>query len=264
MSERLFQTEYECLHDIVKEPDWYLKFGMLRKVRLLGLGAVQASRDGNITQTVAYAKRQTLEIFEQLLEEDAVRLGIRGVDELDDNDEGRVPVDQLNRIVIHHSARSEGISLSTLNALQLLRLYVPVYQSKSNPVLDSSGNHQPIYSGHFDVAGKQVFYGYHWKVQQDGTYTRLLDDESLAWHSGVREVNEQSIAICIDDNLEHKNPTDEALEAVARIIREQYSHIEIRPETISGHNEVNTRTVCPGSMFVDGWKRELLSRAEKV
>jgi len=257
MIDEVFRNEYQRTRELVQKPDWYLEFGKERRARLLGLGAVQAARSGDITKAAHFAKRQTVEIFEQLLEEDAVRLGIPGVDELDDQDELREPISQL---VIHHSNRAEGISLSNLSALQLLNVYLPVYQNKNKPVLNSHGEHQPIYSGHYNKLGKQVFYQYHWFVKQDGEAIRLLDDDALAWHAGDWEVNKRSVAICIDDDLNHKSPTQDSFESVVDIIQKHYSYIPVEPKAIIGHKEANEKTECPGDRFIGGWKNDLLKR----
>lgn len=256
---KMFRTEYERTRELVQNPDWYLEFGKMRRARMLGLGAVQAAFSGNVSEAVDYAKQQMIDIFERLLSEHEVRLGIPGEDELDNQDEGREPVSQ---VVIHHSSRAEGISLGQLNALHLLRLYVPRYQEKSRPVLNSQGGYQPIYSGHFNGDGDQVFYGYHWKVQQDGSVERLLADEAIGWHAGNWAINTRSVGICIDDDLEHTRPSEEALDAVAAILKTHYPNISPGDQTVIGHNEAMD-TVCPGNEFLKGWKGELLNRAAR-
>ena len=256
MFEKLYKSEYESTKELVQNPDWYLEFGRVRKARMLGLGALQAAMSGNIREAADHAKQQTLNVFEQLLEEHSVRIGDPHTDELDNQDEDRQPITQ---IVIHHSSRAEGLSLSALNAMHLLRLYLPVYQNKQRPVLNSTGQHQPIYSGHFDEVGEQVFYGYHWKVGQDGRVDRLLDDSALGWHAGNWEVNKRSVGICIDDDLAHKNPTEDALNAVAAIISTHYADIATSESAIIGHKEAS-ETACPGDHFIDGWKNELVRR----
>lgn len=259
MIEKIFQGELERTREMVQEPDWYLEFGRARKARLLGLGAAQAAFSGNIGQAAVYARRRMVDIFEQLLISHDVRLGIPGEDELDDQDEDRQSISQ---VVIHHSSRENGISLASLNALHLLNLYVPVYQNIRNPVLDSAGRHQPIYSEHFNELGEQVFYGYHWKVDQDGNATRLLNDEAIGWHAGNWEINKRSVGICIDDDLEHKSPTDASIESVAQILKDHYQQLEITGSTVIGHNEAS-KTACPGDEFLGGWKNRLLEIAHQ-
>lgn len=259
MIEKIFQNELDRTREMVQKPDWYLEFGKARKTRLLGLGALQAAFSGSITQAATYAKTQMVEIFEQLLASHDIRLGIPGEDELDNQDEDREPISQ---VVIHHSSRGNGISLASLNALHLLNLYVPVYQNTRNPVLNSTGKHQPIYSGHFDDSGEQVFYGYHWKVSQDGSATRLLNDEAIGWHAGNWEINKRSVGICIDDDLEHKSPTDTSIESVAQILKDHYRQLEITGSTVIGHNEAS-KTACPGDEFLGNWKKRLLEIARR-
>ncbi len=254
MFENLYKREYDRTKELVQNPDWYLEFGRIRKARLLGLGAVQAAFSGNIQQTADNANRQRLKIFEKLLLDHDIRLGIPGEDELDDHDEQR---QKISQIVIHHSSRAAGMSLSELNALHLLNLYVPRYQAKEDPIVDSQNKPQPIYSGHFNAEGEQVFYGYHWKVGRDGEAVRLLDDSAIGWHAGDWEINTRSVGICIDDDLEHSRPTDESLNAVAEIIKTNYSELAPAEDVIIGHNEASY-TLCPGDQFIGGWKNDLL------
>ncbi|MFZ1250291.1 MAG: peptidoglycan recognition family protein [Candidatus Microsaccharimonas sp.] len=263
----LFRTEYERTRQLVERPDWYLDFGRMRQARLLGVGAVQGAFKGSILEAAQYAKQQLVDIFEQLLAEHEVRLGVPGQDELEDQDDVREPITQA---VIHHSSRAEGISVSQLNALHLLQLYVPRYRDKNRPVLNSKKQHQPIYSGHFDENGNQVFYGYHWKVQQDGSIQRLLADSAIGWHASNWAVNVRSVGICIDDDLENKNPTDEALEAVATILKKHYPYLPPTNQAVVGHNEASemdgrpATTVCPGEGFLKEWKTTLLTRVNQL
>jgi len=154
--ERLFDSELERTRNLTQSPDWYMEYGRVQKVRALGLGALQAAKSGSIPEARRHFKQQQIEIFEQLLAEDAIRLGTPGIDELEDWDQERASIDQ---IVIHHSHRKDGISLSQLNAMHLLRLYLPRYQQ--GDLKTSDGRLQPLYSAHFDGDGSQVFYGYH-------------------------------------------------------------------------------------------------------
>ncbi len=250
-----YQSELERTRQLVKAPDWYLEFGKVRKAKLLGLGALQAAFRGNISQAAATARLRMFDDFEQLLQADEVRIGRPGVDELDDHDSYREPIDT---VVIHHASRAEGISLPALNALQFLSTYVPRYQEKGNPILNSQGQHQPIYSGHFNENGRQVFYLYHWKVAQDGTVQRLLPDKALLWHAGDWAINKRSVSICIDDDLLFKAPTPESLQAVAGIINTNYAGMNV-----IGHSEASATTICPGNRFMKGWKLELLARLQE-
>lgn len=256
-SANLFESQLDRTRELVKVPDWYMRFGRFYKARLLGAGGVQAALfEGNLLQPRDRVRDNTVDIFEQLLSEDAVRLGRPGQELLVDQDDGRKDADT---IVIHHSKRAAGISNGQLSALELLRLYAPEYAKGT--VRNEDGSLQPIFSGHFDAEGRQVFYRYHWIVRQDGACERLLDDSAFAWHAGGTEnVNSHSIAICIDDDLSDKLPTPESLESVAAIIAEHYTQIAKVPRAIVGHTEVNDQSVCPGPLFQTSWKATLLDR----
>jgi len=254
LTERLFNTELEQTRDLVRSPDWYMEYGKIQKVRALGLGALQAAKSGSITNARQRFKQQQTDIFEQLLAENAVRIGNPEIDELENWDEERAPIDH---IVIHHSHRAEGLSVAQLNAMHFLRLYLPRYQRGDLKM--SNGQFQPIYSAHFDENGRQVFYGYHWKVEPDGEAKRLLADDALAWHAGDWEMNRRSVAIAIDDDLTNNTPTPQSLDAVADIISQHYRSINLSPSTILGHKAISN-TACPGNTFDEGWKNDLLAK----
>lgn len=257
VSEKLFISEVERTRDLVRKPDWYMDYGNLQKVRALGIGAVQSALSGSVTQARHRAKQQQLAIFEQLPTEGAVRLGDPHIDELEDWDDERAPIDH---VMIHHSNRAEGLTRARLNAMHLLRLYVPRYLK--GDIVNSAGELQPIYSGHFDSEDNQVFCGYHWKVDQDGESERLLQDSALAWHAGNWDMNKRSVAIMIDDDLTEAHPTGPALNAVIDILSEHYRHIHLSSATLLGHH-ATFRTLCPGNAFEDGWKQEILAKLSK-
>jgi hypothetical protein len=252
----LFETQLERARHLVVRPDWYMDFGRVKQMHVLGVGGVQAALgSGGILQAAERGWRNLVDVFEALLAEDAVRIGRPGEEPLVDQDEDRVTPDT---VVIHHSSRAEGITTPNLNALELLRLYVPEYAKGT--VKNPDGSLQPIYSGHFDETGRQVFYPYHWIVRQDGEAERLLDDSAFAWHSGDYDVNARSVAICIDDNLTQATPTDAALEGTAEVIRTHYPAIAERQGAVIGHREALSSSTCPGDLFLTAWKAALLER----
>ena len=81
--------------------------------------------------------------------------------------------------------------------------------------------------------------------------------------AGDWEVNCRSVAICIDDDLSISEPTDVILEAVAELIKDNYSNVP--RENILGHREVNLKTECPGNLFLgpNGWKDKFLKILEE-
>lgn len=265
LSEGLFKEELERTRDLVRSPDWYMGYGRLQKVRALGLGAIQAAMSGSIIEAAREAGLRQQMIFEQLLSEGAVRLGNPEIDsDLPNFDEDRLPID---RIVIHHTAQEGGFTLPGLNALEFLRLYVPRFQKDDMDVRYPNGTGKPIYSGHFDENGQQVFYPYHWLVNgQTGAQQRLLSDNLIGWHAGNWNMNCRSVAIAIDDDLTDHDPTPAALESAAAILAEHYRGVGLSLETVIGHCAV-TNTSCPGNTFDpedgSGWHQALLTEAIK-
>lgn len=236
----------DSLRNVVEEPNWYDRLGRVRSTLLLG--SIAASNVVEVATRIDSPKRRaselTLQVFEQLLTEGAVNLGSEGPDW----DGERKPVDT---VVIHHTGSGEPMRLSRLNAMHLLRLYVPKYQNPGEDAGEIGG--KPIYSGHFDVDGNPVFYGYHWLVRQDGTFEHLISDEAIGWHAGNWEVNKRSVAVCFDDDLENSSPTDRALTSASELIADTYPEVE--QMRIIGHNAV-VQTICPGGQF-GTWSKEL-------
>lgn len=250
MSERRLHIPNQ-IREIVLEPNWYDRMGRLRGSMLLGAVAagnlvVVAKSQGSAPDR---AKLLMLRVFEQLLAEDAVMLGEAGPNW----DAERHPIDT---VVIHHTGSAAPMPLSRLNAMHLLRLYVPKYQHPGPDAGLIGGT--PIYSGHSDVEGNQVFYGYHWLVRRDGKTERLLPDEAIGWHAGNWDANTRSIAICFDDDLEHGQPAPDAMDAAAELIATGYP--QVPSAQIIGHNAI-TQTVCPGGEF-NVWGAELRALVE--
>lgn len=244
----------DFLYELVQDPLWYQRFGQFTQVRSLGTGAVAAALGGrSVDGAKKQARERLYEIFEDLLEHSAVALG-GPHDGLYNWDSEREAIDT---IVVHHSNRSGSISLARLNAMELLRLYVPAYQSPSSDDAPRIKD-KPIYSGHIRM-GHQNFFPYHWIIRQDGTSERLLQDHQIGWHAGNWDVNKRSIALCFDDNLSHKAPSEQMLVEARRILYEEYSWLNPRETNIHGHAEYFD-TECPGDQFTSGasWKQQLL------
>lgn len=220
----------------LKRPDWYTYlmpgFNKLEK-QLKSLG----DKDRKPIKAKIY------ELVEQAYETGQMPIGSNGKN----FDLERKYVDT---IVIHHTKNQPGMTLARLNAIQLLRIYGNYYaNSKEKDVI----NHPPVWSGHF-FFGKQVFWSYHWLIRQNGQAERILQDDYIGWHAGNWDINCRSVAICIDDNLSDKNPSEVQLQTVKNIIKDYYP--EIKPGRVLGHKEVNPKTECPGNLF-ENWKPKL-------
>lgn len=222
--------------EAVRRPDWYVKLWPDYEVLMR-----RAQTDTDEAETIKEAVRG---FFEDVLGKGEVAFG--GPDS--EMDAQRQPIRQ---VVIHHSKRKPGYySLVRLNAVHLLNLYVPQFVQR---VRSGGDKAEPISSNHY-MGGKMVFYAYHWWVEADGTVTRLLPDEAIGWHAGNWEVNCSSVAICINDDLTDKAPTEAALASVRRIMDEHYGGWGLE---VLGHREANPKTACPGNTFLDGWKEAL-------
>ena len=223
-------------HEALGHPDWYIRLGDDFK----RLEALAKDNPDAKTKEPAYTA------VEAALHEGQLPLGDSG----EDFDEDRRPIDT---IVVHHTKNKPGMPLARLNAMHLLRLYGPEYARESRPY-----HGQPVWSGHF-YQDKQVFWGYHWLVRQDGAAEHILDDRYIGWHAGNWDVNTRSVAFCIDDDLTEKEPSHLALQAIAAAIRKNYP--QVKQKNIIGHCDV-VDTVCPGKLFKPSWRGKLLALLE--
>jgi hypothetical protein len=224
----------------IQKPDWYIEFVKYSK---------QAeSRFADGSEALNQFRYQCRHFFELALQGDRVALASTGPD----LDEERQPQDT---IVVHHTSNKPGYRLSYMNAVHLLNIYAS-YFARPYDERDKSVKDRPIWSGHFKD-GKQVFWGYHWLMRMDGSFERLLGDNQIGWHAGNWEINKRSIGICLDNDYENQDPTDETLQKLAEFIKDKYPNIE--PGQIIGHCEARSGTICPGTNFLDSWKKNLLS-----
>ncbi len=245
MSERVLHIPNR-IREAVRESDWYNRIGWFRGELMLGSLAVRNAADvaeanGSPRDRAA---RLLLRVFTQLLGEGAITLGEAGP-----NWDAQRQV--IDTVVVHHTAGAAPANLGRLNAMHLLNLYVPKYQSPGEDFELIGGT--PIYSGHADAAGNQVFYGYHWLIREDGSREHLLPDERIGWHAGNWEVNTRSVAVCFDGDLGQGLPTSEALDSAVELIATVYGHVA--SARILGHNAI-VQTTCPGGEFTM-WGEEL-------
>lgn len=248
-----FESTKSSFEPVVSEPNWYEQLQIIpdrkRSLAIVAFAALQAKPP----LTAISAERDIrYDALGALLAEGKVRLGDPARDrELPNWDEDRQNIDT---VVVHHTNRPGGLTNERLNAMELARLYIPRYLSDST---DPYVKGQPIYSGHFDSKGRQVFYPYHWIIRQNGDAERLLDDNAVGWHAGNWDVNKRSVAICFDDDLANKPPTDASLETARDILRDNYQKTQL-----IGHRQVNSATECPGNAFLgdDGWGNTLRVR----
>ena len=228
------------------QPDWYLILGD-------ELSSLQNRWNDSNEDHALEIKRELRGFFETKLLAGEISLATTG----EDMDEQRQPVDT---VVIHHTSAEPGYTLSKMNAVHLLNLYVPYYTHptvKAEEYIRGSA----IWSGHHDLSGQQVFYGYHWFIRMDGSAERLLPDSSIGWHAGNWDVNKRSVAICLDNDYTDSKPTEVVLRAIKGVIKSSYPTVSV--DRIFGHRVVaNITTICPGALFEGGWKTDIITQLE--
>jgi len=226
--------------EVVRHNDWYLRLS--DDYKKLMKQAEESSKE--ISDEI---KKEIYQFFENRLAKKEIALGESGPNW----DAERKSIDT---IVIHHTKNPPDITWQRLSAMHLIRLYSMYYSSPTDS--EKPIKRQPIYSHHFRN-GEQVFYVYHWLVRMNGGIERLLLDNETGWQAGNWEINCRSIAICLDNDFENSSPSKEVIATIAKIINENYNRIG--KERIFGHREINPKTTCPGNLFLEGWKKDLIS-----
>jgi N-acetylmuramoyl-L-alanine amidase len=165
----------------------------------------------------------------------------------------------IDTIVIHHTSNPPGLRPERLSAIELIRLYAPYFAHPKSKE-DAQLKGQPVASGHARGGG-QVFWPYHWLIRRDGRGERLLYDREIGWHAGDWDVNCRSVAIALDNDYDAARPSKTELRGIADLIKNNYRKVPL--ERIVGHREVNSKTICPSNLFLDGqhgrgWKEDLL------
>jgi hypothetical protein len=242
MSDYIDETYWR---EALRKPTWYLllkdDFDHLEKL---------AEKEEDYTKRKRI-KEKAYSLVEEAIREKQLPMASRG----ESLDTERQPIDT---IVIHHTKNKPGMTLSRLNAMQLLRIYGRYFANPADP-RETYLQGQPVWSGHF-YESQQVFWCYHWLVREDGSCLRILDDQYIGWHAGNWDINTRSIAICIDDDLSEKEPSATVITAIADTIKQQYPGV--KPARILGHCEANDATKCPGHLFIESWKQKLLAELQ--
>lgn len=197
-----------------------------------------------LTEEERTLKQQVINYFASRLTNNQVVLG--NAPEFFNDDDRWTPdggwVVPLDLVVVHHTATREELTYEELNALQLLRLYAPLY--KNSKAFQRDGQLQPISSGHF-YQDAQTFVGYHWIVNGEDA-VQLLDDRYTGFHAGHYPTNCGSVGISVVGNLTNKIPSPRTINLIKGIIS-RYPDVT----NVIGHKEVPGRenVVCPGNKW---------------
>lgn len=224
---------------VIGRPDWYMEFVPWAK-------KTQATLNEDTAEAQQFRKIIRT-FFERMLLEEKVSLADNGPN----LDEQRKHIDT---VVIHHTSADPGYKLSHMNATQLLNVYAPYFLNPTDD-RERSLKGKAVWSNHFRE-GKMSFLCYHWLMRMDGSFERLLEDGQIGWHAGNWDINCRSIAICLDNDYENKDPDEEILKKLAEFIKKTYPNI--KQGQIIGHCEARQGTICPGTNFLEGWKKNIL------
>jgi len=165
---------------------------------------------------------------------------------------------ETDTIVIHHTATKPGITWQKLSAIQKKTLYTADPNNPDpNSVLILG---EEYHSQHYRKIGKkkiEVYYAYHFLIREDGKAERLLEDDDIGWHSNKWEINERSIAICLDGDYSKNPPPEIMLKTIGRLIKKYSEDYDLKK--LLAHGDIR-KTDCPGSWYHTKNKSNLTGR----
>ncbi len=256
ISERLKKT-------IGTTPDWYRDAEFIELYQRLF-----SSGQGTELPEVTEETWEVIAWFAQALLANEVVLG-QARDGYNDDDRagqfaGATPA-EVDAVIVHHTATKEDLTWEELNALGLLRLYLPHFMDanpnsfikfllSTHPDLADKGPLAPT-SGHYVMQeGKevQVFAGYHVLIYSDGRIEYPLGRKGfdyMAFHAGNYNVNARSLGVAFVGDFSQGAPTLAAQEAFKLFL------MDLREENITisyldAHTHVKLGdTECPGPWY---------------
>ena len=132
-------------------------------------------------------------------------------------------VDEINYIVVHHSATAPDISIERI--------------------------------AHYHVYGRGwPGIGYHFIIDQAGKCYRVNSEETVSFHVG--EKNQVALGVCLLGNFTQGEPPQEQLDSLKALLHYLRVIYEVPKARIVGHHEL-ARTICPGPWW-ESWKQRLL------
>jgi hypothetical protein len=271
MSNTFKRIELQELRNIFSKPAWYLD----TRIQELVSEYFQIRHDDKSDEWLE-ERQSFITIVAELLKEEAIFLGTERGEGF--NDTRRVKkvdgkfewINIPNTVVIHHTSTPQDTSYEKINALHLMRLYIPLYMSKYPHFYGTDENPLPVESGHFSVdiePRHQTFIGYHHLIKTDTTGSvssiQTLRDEYMGFHAGSLATNVESYGISIVDDLLDSEPSQAVLEEIAGIIKAKIQAGVLTPDfKLIGHRDVigpkgtNVDTECPGNRW-NLWKPKL-------
>jgi hypothetical protein len=246
--------------EIASRPDWYRDEEFISLYQNIMTGGYGTELD-----TLTEESWQLIGWFANALASGQVMLGNVQPGFNDDDRAGKyagaTPV-EVDTIIIHHTATKEDLTVWELEALGLLRLYLPHFMDtnpngfvkfllQTNPHLADGSPLAPA-SGHYVTReGKEVqsFVGYHYIIYPDGTVVNLLDEDHMGFQAGNLNVNNRSDGVAFVGNFSQGAPTIEAQNACKELIKTLRTK-NVAISFLDSHTHVKLgQTDCPGPWF---------------
>jgi len=118
---------------------------------------------------------------------------------------------------------------------------------------------------HSSASGVAIAQRCHFVIEADGQQliraTDLWKQQADGKHTFVREYNADSIGICVRGDFSRTAPTREQFEALVSLTRSLQQRLDIYPNQVYLHSELDSRSHSPGAAFpIQALNARLLNR----
>lgn len=138
-------------------------------------------------------------------------------------------------IIIHHTASSrDNTTVKDVNAWHKVR--------------------------NFTLSNLGYYVGYHYLILGTGEIVQTRQDNEVGCHCVAKNMNFQSIGICLTGNFDIEEPAKEQLDSLTGFITKKLGEFNISRDMVLGHREVSS-TECPGGSL---FKWVLLNREVSI
>ena len=150
--------------------------------------------------------------------------------------EQRRDVGNITHIIVHHEAQEETAEYDD----------------------DSRYEAEAEYQNNTSIPGSRGLQ-YHFKIDNVGLINQVRPLDISTWHAGNLDINNHSVAICVDGNFESQEPTREQFEALKQLLDwlcTEHPEFPAVQSDVYGHSEVIDRrffpggTACPGKNLI--------------
>ena len=149
----------------------------------------------------------------------------------------------ITHLVIHHSAfQSNTDQFDSINYWHKTRNW----GTDKNPVYASK-----------NLRGNFIQYTY--LIERSGQIKQCRNEDEAGWHCGDREINNNSVSICLAGNFDIEYPNENQVKSLRELLTKLMEKHKIKVEDILYHRDIKP-THCPGTNIKDDFIKKLFMR----